>query len=518
MRFLFPPGRGDLALIAPEMLLLAGALVLVLLEAVRSRRAVPVGGVALAAQVLAIGALAWPIAALAAHQAALPLPFLARTDASGAPAPLLGFHGNVVLDGFAVSMKVAVLFGGMLATLISLRYAERFRRPGEFHALQLAATAAAAMLPGSADLLMTFVCLQLLGLCTYGLVGYLKHQPTASGVAMGYMLAGAACAAAALYGISLLYGLTGATGLYAVKDSPTLRDGVETALVRQGGQGVVMAAMALLGLGFGHQLGLAPFHLWGPRLTDAAPTPVGAWHVAVVQVGVAAALLRVLVVGFRAEFWAPSLAVLAALTMTCGSLAALHQTNLKRALGSLAVAQTAAALVVLCALGRAGGVDPRGEASVWQHVGLGIALFAGGVTVIGAFAVVSAVTRRTQGHELAGYAGLSRRAPWLAGLMTLFLCSLMGLPPTAGFWGKYVIVAAALEAGLYWVAVVVLLNAVLAALYCLRVIRVIYSAPAGEGRPVPVSGDLRLALTLAAVATGAAFLIFGPFLQLIGGR
>ncbi|HTE21212.1 MAG TPA: NADH-quinone oxidoreductase subunit N, partial [Armatimonadota bacterium] len=523
---LSPPGALDLLLISPELVLMGAGMVLLLVEMLAPRRTGLTGWLCVLAL---IGALACVFWGPHRHLAGLgDVPFFTR--AVGSTAAITGFQGNVVLDGFALTMRYVVLVGSLLSALMGIRYAERFRNPGEFFALLLFATSAATLLTSASDLLMIYLTVEFLSISSYIMVGYLKFQPRSTEAAMKYFLYGAITAAVMLYGMSLLYGMSGTTSLYDVRGisdgvegvvRPSFAAGLEAARSQPGGAGVILVAIVLMAVGFGFKIAMAPFHQWVPDVYDGSPLPVMAWLSVASKAAGMAVFVRVFVTVLPAEYWVFPVAVLAALTMTVGNLAALPQYNIKRMLAYSSVSHAGYTLMAVAALGAGGGVNPRtGELSQWQTYGVAVYLATYVFMNLGALAVVTAVYGKIKSHRIEDYAGLSQRAPGLAWLMVFFMLSLAGLPPTAGFWGKFVVFAAVIETtpkvNLVWLAVVGFINSVISVYYYWGIVRAMFLLKSPSDEEVRPAWELNLAVGLAAVATLGIFLFAGRFMELFG--
>ncbi len=341
--------------------------------------------------------------------------------------------GTVAADRFAVLVRLLLLVVAAFGLLLGHQY---FRRsgdepPGEFAPLLLFATSGMTLIGAAADLIVVFLALEILSLSLYVLTG-LTGRRAANEAAMKYFLLGAFSSAFFLYGVAMAYGATGTT-----KIGP-----VANALAgRTGGQGLALLGFALLAVGFGFKVSAAPFHMWTPDVYQGAPTPVTAYMSAATKIAAFAALIRVLDVAFQplSWDWAPVLWALAAISIVLGSILAIAQTNVKRMLAYSSIAHAGFILTGLTAPGAAG---------------IRSALFylvAYAAMTVGAFGTVMLVSGRGEARtRLSDYTGLSRANPWAAALMTLFLLSLAGIPPTAGFIAKVNVFTAAIEAG-YWV-------------------------------------------------------------------
>ena len=508
---LMPPGGADLKSILPELVLMGLGCLLLAWEMVRPRDRVAPAWIAIVGHVGALAALA------PSYQMVTEKGFLASAEDA-----LVFFHGNVVLDGFGIAMKAVVIVGSLLSLLVAVKYSERFRNPAEFFALVAFAASAASLLTVSADLVMIYLNVEFLGLTSYILAGYLKFQPRSTEAALKYFLYGAVTAAIMLYGMSFLYGMTGSTNLYAVPGED-IRTPLGPALLAlreaPGGAAVILVSLALILVGLGFKTGLAPWHQWVPDVYDGSPLPVMAWLSVASKAGASAVIFRVLLAGIPAEAWVGPVAGIAALTMTAGNLGALMQTNIKRMLAYSSVAHAGYTMMALAAAG-AGVFQPAGAGtsgvSVWQLGGVPVYLSTYVFMNIGALAVVTAVYARFKSHNLADYAGLVRRSPGLAWLMVFFMLSLAGIPPTAGFWGKFVLFAAVLQAGpqLVWLAIVAFINSVISVYYYWQVVRAMFLLEPISDEVVTPGPELRFTIALATAGTLAIFILAGPFMTL----
>ncbi len=464
-------------LILPEITLSAAGLVLLLVEAFlpaeRRERAVEVAGVAV------VGALA----ALAT---------LWKT-----PANAEGLGGMIWSDGFGLFFRTVLLIVLVMVTLTSVEYVVRHRLPvGEFYALLFFATVGGMLMSVSGDLIMLYVGLELLSLSSYALVGLLRQRETSLEASLKYFLNGALASALLLFGLSLLFGLTGTTSLREM-----------AALLGEGALSWLgAAALVLVAAGLGFKLAVVPFHLWVPDTYQGAPTPVSAFLAVASEGAAVAAILRAFFVGlgpWRAD-WSELLAVLAVLTMTVGNVAALHQRNAKRLLAYSSISHAGFILAGIA----------TGSATGFSAAMFYVLAYA--FMNVGAFAVVAALANQGEGEELDDLAGLARREPILAFLMLLFVLSLLGIPPLAGFWAKLYVFRAAVDAGRIGLAVAVALNSAVAVAYYYGILRAMYVAPAAAGRAetgVAAGGAMQIGLALAA----AGVLVLGLFPEMFIG-
>jgi proton-translocating NADH-quinone oxidoreductase chain N len=495
-------GADDFQLILPEVILCLTGLLLLVLEMLLPRETGLIGGTAVAGLAASLVAIAR-------------LGFGGSFDPSRVEPGRLAFYGAMAMDGFGALFKVVAILGALLVVLMSLGYARRFRNSGEFFGLLVFATLAAVLLCSASDLLMIYLSLEFLSITSYVLTGYLKFQPRSTEAGIKYFLYGAISAAVMLYGMSLRYGLTGTTSLYGGLDTSSA--GLATALADPGLQtgangNLLMLATALVMVGFGFKAAMVPFHQWVPDVYEGSPTPVTAWLSVTSKAAGLAVFVRFFTAAVPPQVWGSALALLAALTMTVGNLVAIPQTNVKRMLAYSSIAHAGYALIGLAAYRLAdGSVNP------WAIQGILLYLLTYLFMNLGAFAVVIVFYERERSHVIEQYAGLAQRSPGTALMMTLFLLSLAGLPPTAGFVGKLFLFGAAVKAGQTWLAVVGVVNAVISVYYYWNVVRCMYILPTREPAPLRLTGGVATALGLATVGTLALFLFAQPVLRLLEG-
>jgi NADH-quinone oxidoreductase subunit N len=426
---------------------------------------------------------------------------------------VLAFGGAYVVDGLTTFLDL--LFVGIVAFTIVFApdYLETRGLPlAEFVMVLLFAMTGAMLIAGAADLLVLFVALELMVLPGYMLAGYHKSDGYSTEGAIKYFLLGSFSSAIFLFGLAFTWGATGTTRI----------DGVRDALTALVAGNAVMAPALVLGLGFlttgvAFKIAAVPFHYWTPDAYQGSPTPVTGYLSVGPKVGAFALILRLFVdaLGPLRVDWLQVVVILAILTMTLGNLVGLTQTNVKRMLGYSSIAHTGYMLVGLAAFaaGRIEGLE-------------GLLYYGAAYSVmnLGAFAVVAAIQRRagvTSGLDT--FAGLVRREPWLAILMTLFLLSLTGIPPTAGFFAKAYVILAAVQAGnagytaVGILAVIAVINAAVAAFYYLRVVVYMFMRePRSEDAALAHGRLMWGGLAIASVLTVVLGLIPGPFLDIVG--
>jgi len=367
---------------------------------------------------------------------------------------------------------------------------------GEYYALVLFSTSGMLLLTSASDLIVVFIAIELMSLSLYVLSGLFKRRRQAGEASMKYFLLGAFASAFLLYGIALLYGATGTTSI----------DRIAAAAAAAPHDTLLIAGLGLLLVGFGFKISSAPFHMWVPDVYEGAPTSVTALIATGSKAAVFAVLVRLLLSGVRAvqADWTAVLWVLAALTMTLGNVVAIAQSNLKRMLAYSSIAHVGYMLVGLAAGGAAG------AGAVLFY------LLAYTFTTAGTFGVITLCVRAgEEAVDVRDYAGLGRRHPVLAFALALLLLSLVGIPPLAGFVGKFYLFGAAVRAGFVWLAVLGVLNSAIAAYYYLRVIVTMYmQEPDEQSASVAPSFAGGLALTIAVIGVVLLGLMPAPFVDL----
>jgi proton-translocating NADH-quinone oxidoreductase chain N len=405
-------------------------------------------------------------------------------------APHTVMFGTYAVDGFAVFFKILVIVATALVVLASMDWAPgRTRFEGEFYALLVFTALGLVLMAGSTDVILLALAIEFVSLTSYVLAGYLKGNTKSNEAGVKYFLFGATASAVMLFGFSLLYGLTGTTGIYEIARR-----------LQQAPLPATYLAVALMLAGFGFKISMVPFHQWTPDVYEGAPTPVAAYLSVASKAAGFAALVRVLMVMVdptRVD-WVPLVAVLAAVSMTLGNLLALPQRNIKRMLAYSSIAHAGYLLIGVAAF--------RGN---FGTPGLLVYLFGYTFTQLGAFFVAVLVGEQLGTDDIPDYAGLARRAPVSALLMAVFMLSLTGLPPTSVFIGKFYVLAGAIDNGLLWLAVVGVVNSVISLYYYAGVIRAMYLMPPVSTAPLHEPAALQVALGLAGLGT----LIIGLYPQ-----
>jgi NADH-quinone oxidoreductase subunit N len=380
------------------------------------------------------------------------------------------FLGMIRLDAFSTFFKILLLLATAATILFSLRSEELDARlKGEYHALLLAIALGMFLMASSTNLLMIFISLETVSLTSYILAGFLTHNPRSSEAAFKYITFGAVASGTMLFGLSLLFGMTGTGDLGQISTRLTelLATGEVYPLT-------VLIAIIFVLAGVGYKIASVPFHMWSPDVYEGAPIPITAFLSVASKSAGFALFIRFFYSGFgsaevmQSVDWTFMLAIISALTMTVGNLAALPQQNVKRLLAYSSISHGGYLLM--------GGVLLTSE-------GIGAILFYLVVYLfmnLGAFYVVVLIANEEGSEMVEGYRGLASRAPLVAGAMAIFLFSLTGIPPFAGFFGKWLLFAAVLEQGYYWLAFVGLLNSVVSLYYYARIVKAMYLEDSSE--------------------------------------
>jgi NADH-quinone oxidoreductase subunit N len=405
------------------------------------------------------------------------------------------FHDVLRLDNYAIFFLF--LFAAVAGTVIlaSIDFVKQMQdRAGEFYALILVVAVGAMLLAGGNDLIMIFIALETTSITQYALAGFLRDTRS-SEAGIKYLLLGAISTATLLYGMALLFGLTGTTSLPGIADALTKAgDNLKAAY---------LLAATLLVAGFGFKMAVFPFQMWVPDVYEGAPTPITAYLSVASKAAAFAVIMRIFFVALAGTLitseWAQLFAVIAAVSMTVGNIVAIQQTNIKRMFGYSSVAQAGNFVVGLAAVSAANGHFTIAASGVLFY----IATYA--FTNLGAFLAIIAIQNATGSEQIRDYAGMAKRSPWLAAVLAFCLISLTGLPPSAGFFAKIFIFNAAIQAKFVWLVVIAVLNTLISAVYYLNVVRVMYLGEAEITTKLRSGLPVRFGMTVAALGV----LVFG---------
>ena len=407
------------------------------------------------------------------------------------------FRGALTIDGFSIFFNWIFLVASLIVALVSYRYLEiEGEHHGEYYGLVLLANCGMYFLAAGSDLITLFVGLELMAVCFYIMVGFLRFDKRSNEAAIKYLLLGAFSSGFLVYGFSILYGLAGSTRLGDITAALASRSAWDP---------LVFLALATTAVGLLFKISAVPFHMWAPDAYEGAPTTVTAYLSVASKAASFAFLVRIFLGPFitAREVWVPLLSAVAVATLTVGNLAAVTQTNVKRLLAYSSISHAGYVLLGLVA------GNPTGLK------GVAIYLLVYTFMNLGAFLVVVALRREhILGEDLEDLSGLMHKSPGHAILMLIFLLSLAGIPPTAGFLAKYYIFWALIQARQYVLAVIAAAYVAVAIYYYFRVVRSMFISEAADREPLASSFGLRLALGVTGVLTLAIGVYPQPWLEL----
>jgi NADH-quinone oxidoreductase subunit N len=431
---------------------------------------------------------------------AMPLSAAGIFGTVAAIASLVGEDRTTLASSFVVN-DFALLFKGIFALLglvilgISFHFFKEGRYyQGEYYFLLLCGLLGGMVMASSRDLVSVFIAIELISIPGIIMTGLRKGDAKSNESALKFFLFSVLSSAVMLYGMSLIYGVTGSTQLNEIAD----------ALAEIGSQPIVTMSVFFIVVGFAFKISAVPFHFWAPDTYEGAPSPVAAFLSTASKIGGFVGLLVLMFVAFPdvADDWRPIFATLAVLTMTVGNLIALRQQHIIRLLAYSGIAQSGYVLVAFALIDP--GSATNGQA--FQSALIYLAIY--GVMDAGAFACAVAFARRGGSFFIDDYKGLGARSPFIASMFTIFLVSLAGIPPLAGMWAKLYVFLATMEAEVWWLAAVMGLNAVIAAWYYLAVVKRMFFDTTEDTEPVEVPHTLRAAMVFCAVLLIAALPAF----------
>jgi NADH-quinone oxidoreductase subunit N len=409
--------------------------------------------------------------------------------------PEYSFNSLWVVDNYSRFFKLIFLLGTGLTILISIKYVKDEEiNHGEYFALLLFATIGMMLMAGAADLIVVFMGVELMSISLYVLAGYTRKRQASNESSLKYFLLGSFATGFLLYGMALLYGATGTTNLKGIADFIS-----ESSF----GSPVLIMGMILLVIGFGFKIASVPFHAWTPDVYEGAPSPITAFMSAGPKAAAFAAFLRVFVEALPSlqGVWIDLIWILSALTMTVGNVIALVQNNVKRMLAYSSIAHAGYVMVAFVS------ASDFGIASILYY------MLAYTFMNIGAFGIITAIGGKDDGRvDVDDYTGLAYKYPLAAAAMSLFLFSLAGIPPTAGFMGKFYIFSAAIKSGYIGLAIIGVINSVISVYYYLRITIAMYMQESGVGsRESGVSPAFSPALVIALLIAAYGVLRMGIF-------
>jgi NADH-quinone oxidoreductase subunit N len=399
-------------------------------------------------------------------------------------------------DWLGYSFTLLFIFGAAATSLFAMEI-KPLGQKGEFYLLLLVSTIGMSLMAASADLIRLFLAIETTSIPLYILAGFYKQENKSTEAGYKYFLFGAMTSAVMLYGFSLIYGFTGTTDIYAI-----------TEMVVSGEVSLALAigTMILVMVGFGFKISVVPFHFWAPDVYEGAPTPVAGFLSTASKAAGFAVLMRVLLTVYAdpdvIPYWVVVVAALSVFSMTLGNALALPQKNIKRLLAYSSIAHAGYALIGVAAL------SELGIASVVFYLVVYV------ITNLAAFGTVAAFWRISGSDQISDYAALSRRSPKLALIMLVTFLSLAGMPPLGGFVAKFFVFAAAVNAGLVWLAIIGVLNSIVGLYYYLVVLKVVYLFRSEEeDKPVPLTRTYAMALTILVAGIILLGTLFGPWAE-----
>ena len=407
----------------------------------------------------------------------------------------LMWGGMLMQDWLGFTFRMLFLFAAAMTALFSMDL-PRLGDRGEFYLLMLSSTLGMMLMAASADLIMLYLAIETTSIPLYILAGFLIRDDKSTESGFKYLLFGAMTSAVMLYGFTLLYGFTGTTNLYEL--SLQVQQGVL-------GTATLVGILLLVLIGFGFKISAVPLHFWAPDVYEGAPTPIAGFLSTASKAAGFAVLLRFFLAVFPAysPYWGAVVAALAVATMTLGNLIALAQKNIKRLLAYSSIAHAGYAMIGFVA------VSYLGASSVVFYLIVYV------ITNLAAFGIVAVVGRITGTDEIASYAGLSRRSPWIAMAMLVSFLSLAGMPPFGGFVVKFAVFAAAVDANMVWLAVIGVLNSIIGLYYYLTVLKHVYLFRSeDEEKPLPVTRPYALGIIFLCLGIILVGTVFAPWIMI----
>jgi len=391
------------------------------------------------------------------------------------------FNGMFIVDNYAIFFKILFLTGAVLVVMGSTNYVEKMGNQSEYYSLLVFATLGMMVMASAGDFITFYLGLELMTIAFYVLVCFRKNDPKSVEAGIKYILFAAASSAVLLYGLSLVYGYTGSIIIFEVAEAITSGTVLDP---------IFVLGMVLLVAGLGFKISAVPFHMWAPDIYEGAPTPITSYLAMGSKTASFAILIRLFAAGLydAAAGWVMLVAVLAALSMILGNVVAIPQTNVKRMLAYSSIAQAGYILVGLVAANQAGIKAIMFYAFLY--------VFA----TVGAFTVATYYYHVTGSDEIKDYAGLSQRSPLMAAVMVIAMLSMAGIPPLAGFAGKFYLFSS-IVADYLWLVLIGLIMSMISVYYYLRLALVMYRDEPEDKTPIKLPGAVTVTLVVAMVAT-----------------
>lgn len=405
------------------------------------------------------------------------------------------FFGTYAADDYGKLFNIIFLAAAILTILASVDFAElKLKHKGEFYGLILMSTVGMMFLSGAVELITLYVALELATIPLYILAAYLKKDLKSTEAGLKYVIIGGASSGILLFGLSILYGLSGTTFLSHIRNWDLSQADLAPGLI---------FAIIMFIAGFGFKLAAAPFHMWAPDVYEGAPTPVTAYLSVASKAAGLVAFVRIFFgpMAIAKNDWVTILEIVAVLALVIGNFVALLQTNIKRMLAYSSIAQIGYVFVALSAV------------NGYSIVGMMIFLIAYLFANIGAFMVAIGFSNITGSDEINSYAGMIRRSPLASITMAIFMLSLIGIPPTAGFLGKYWLFAAAVKGQIYWLVVVAVLTSVVSLFYYINVVRKMFFHRSEDESRIYYGPRLGLGIAASAIIVILVSIIPAPFFE-----
>ncbi|UOF91569.1 NADH-quinone oxidoreductase subunit N [Fodinisporobacter ferrooxydans] len=413
----------------------------------------------------------------------------------GLSQPVVVAQGLYYVDGYSSIFKLLFLVTTGFVLLMSIDYNKRIQlHIGEYPYLLLFATVGAMVMASALELITLYVGLELLSITSYVLIALRRDEAKSSEGAMKYLVVGSIASAFILYGMSFIYGFTGTTNIAQASS--------QLAQMWDQAPALILMSLLFLLIGFGVKVSLVPFHMWAPDAYEGAPTPITAFLAVLSKAAAIAMMVRVFIWGYSHHYdsWYLYIAVIVAVTMIVGNVAALPQRNFKRLMAYSSIAQAGYVLIPLAVLGKA-----TQQANLWQGLSQIVFYLSAYVFMtVGAFTVHAVISQEVGTDDIDGYAGLYKRSPWLAVCMGVFLLSMAGIPITSGFFGKFYIFIGAINFGFIWLAAILFLASAIAFYYYFGVLRRVFvrePAEVLEGKKIDISFGANSVLILCVLGT-----------------
>ncbi|MBA3943780.1 MAG: NADH-quinone oxidoreductase subunit N [Herpetosiphonaceae bacterium] len=427
-------------------------------------------------------------------------------------------NGALLVDPLLMIGRLIFIGSAFITALLAQDYAHA-DNPAEFFGLLVFATIGMDFMAGAGELITLYLSLELASVSLYIMAGYFKREAKSSEAGIKYYIFGALSSGILLYGLSLLYGYTASSGAA----NPTSFSTIVLVMTRNGLSPILLLSLIFIIAGMGYKLAVVPFHSWSPDVYQGAPTPVTAFLSTASKTAGFLMLARIMIMAFKplagsaaveGSFggWASILAIIAALTMTLGNLAAITQSNVKRMLAYSSIAHAGFLLIGLTAVYSKG----TGNFSDFGMTSLIYYLIAYTVTNLGAFGALAAVSRVVGGDDLSDMYGLHRRNQPLAAVFVFFILSLAGIPPLSGFWAKFFVFQAGWESGATWLVILALFNTIISLYYYLRLLKAMFFTEPLDDRKISVPGGMNFSLIVTALLVLALGLAPQVFLPAIG--